>query len=1287
MKNRLHKTLSMLAICLLLSQTFFGSLPVFAQTKSNELTIMMTENGQPYVEGSVATSPVTIQVSTTSPDSAGIELSLDLGATWKSYDPTEPLLLEDAGDHDIWFRLIDQTAIEKRRIQIAPVSAFLSTQATSATTADSAIIYVNEASSAGGDGGSWATAYNDLQAALDQATDGNQIWIATGTYKPSKQSDVKDSRTVSFQMKNEVGIYGGFVGTETTLAERDFKTNETILSGDIGIVGDNKDNAYHVFYHPQTLSLTDTAILDGVTISEGNASVPLLNVPESSGGGMYNASSSPTVTNVKFIGNTASVFGGGMNNWSSSSPSLMNVEFIENTANGLGGGMHNDSSSGPTVTDVKFIENTAFNGGGMSNSSSSPTVMNVEFIGNEASGVGGGMLNWSSGPTVTNAEFIGNEAFSEGGGMFNSSSSSPSLTHVEFIENTAANGGGMSNWSSSPSLMYVEFRENTASSEGGGMYNSSSSPIVTNVKFIENTASDGGGMYNNYSSSLSVTNVEFHGNTASSEGGGMFNSSSSSPSLTHVEFIENTAANGGGMSNWSSSPSLMYVEFRENTASSEGGGMYNSSSSPIVTNVKFIENTASDGGGMYNNYSSSLSVTNVEFHGNTASSEGGGMSNSSSSPILTNVTMSGNTTNGSSKGAIYNNYSFPKINNSIIVGNNGPAIEGQRGTIENSLIDDEESGIVKCKLYDRTGTPGSAVTYTAEEIFIRTDLTKANYRLKADSPAIDKGALYQELAQVTKDLDGNDRIQGASIDLGAYEYTPPSALTNLRAPAGDREVALMWDPALDHASYEVYQYEGPIAPNDEQQWQLVNGNVIISQPTHIVSGLTVGSTYWFKVKGISKEGYESNFSQVVSAIPFAAITSSNSMPLSVEKGTKVEDISFPTTVDISLSDGTTLPAISVAWDKTSGSYQSDKAGTYTFTGELQNLPNHVLKKSVEISVQVSPSANVSLKSIHLNGSEIPNFDGQTLDYTVSVPYETTSANLTTETVDADARVTITGGNPQSLHVGDNVVEVVVTAENGDSSTYKVSIKREAKKTPTPDPGENGGTTPNPTPNPSGNGGTTTEPTLNPTPEPKPESKPKPKPELKPEPTPIHFSDIASDHWAADFIHQAAAMGIFKGYDDGRFGPNDNLTRAQSVSILVRMLGLEPSYTSSFTDIQGYAKETQAEINAAYQLGLVKGQNGKFNPTSEITRAQFALILYRAYEMLTGEPYSPTQIAPFGDIGKYDEETKNAISMLHELGIADGLEGNFMPSKPITRAQAAKILVNTAKILEQLKSSK
>ena len=126
MRKPFHQTMSILAICLLFSQAFFGSLPVFAETNSNTqsvLTITMTENGQPYVEGDIAISPVTIQVAATSQDSAGIELSQDLGETWQPFDTTTSLVIEDVGDHDIWFKVIDpigNALIEKRNIQISP---------------------------------------------------------------------------------------------------------------------------------------------------------------------------------------------------------------------------------------------------------------------------------------------------------------------------------------------------------------------------------------------------------------------------------------------------------------------------------------------------------------------------------------------------------------------------------------------------------------------------------------------------------------------------------------------------------------------------------------------------------------------------------------------------------------------------------------------------------------------------------------------------------------------------------------------------------------------------------------------------------------------------------------------------------------------------------------------------------------------------------------------------------------------------------------------------------------
>jgi len=163
------------------------------------------------------------------------------------------------------------------------------------------------------------------------------------------------------------------------------------------------------------------AKLDGFKITNG---------VRSSGGGMYNNKSSPTVSNCIFSGNSASLHGGGMANYSSSSPTVSNCTFSENTANTHGGGMFNNHSS-PTVTDCTFSGNSAgAGGGGMRNdwSGSKPTVTNCTFSGNVAY-EGGGMSNYSSSPTVTNCTFLNNTAaIGNGGGMHNDGSS-PTVTN------------------------------------------------------------------------------------------------------------------------------------------------------------------------------------------------------------------------------------------------------------------------------------------------------------------------------------------------------------------------------------------------------------------------------------------------------------------------------------------------------------------------------------------------------------------------------------------------------------------------------------------------------------------------------------------------------------------------------------------------------------------------------------------------------------------------------------------------------------------------------------------
>ncbi|QTD40811.1 DUF4430 domain-containing protein [Sporosarcina sp. Te-1] len=186
-------------------------------------------------------------------------------------------------------------------------------------------------------------------------------------------------------------------------------------------------------------------------------------------------------------------------------------------------------------------------------------------------------------------------------------------------------------------------------------------------------------------------------------------------------------------------------------------------------------------------------------------------------------------------------------------------------------------------------------------------------------------------------------------------------------------------------------------------------------------------------------------------------------------------------------------------------------------------------------------------------------------------------------------------------------------------------------------------------------------------------KPNPTPTPEPTPTPSQFKDTVG-HWAADYIQQAVEQGLVKGYADGTFKPNQSLTRAQAVSILVRALELETDKKNPFTDTQNYAKETQSEIAAAYHHGLIKLQDGKFRPSEKVTRAQMALLFYRAYEIQNGNKYKGQANAPFADMKNYDAEAKEAVNMLYALQMASGENGKYMPGASTTRAQATKMLM-------------
>jgi len=596
-----------------------------------------------------------------------------------------------------------------------------------------ATIYVDLTAAGANNGSSWENAFTDLSDAIEEALDNSQqeIWVAQGTYTPAvcftspQETCPLFPRKRTFTLKPGVGIYGGFLGTETLRDDRDWAANETILSGDLD--GDDEwddingewlnreENAYHVIQVIWDDQHQADAVLDGFTVTGGVAIDEDVEGIENKGGGLLAGdnedSADFTVRNCRFFANTTAG-GGGAIAVLAMAPTIENCTFLDNSAV-TGGAVALLNESPATVTDCRFENNfttgtTDSSGGAIAAlNGSALTIVGSDLIGNRSVKVaaidaGGPSL------TIEDCYFHGNEgaAGDEANGIV-----------------TMQAGGAIAVFDS-------VFEENA--------------PVVIEVRDATLTVAG------SVAGSVFTAN---EGPSISTNGG--------SATITDTTFENNAAVNGGAIENSGSEMTIVRCRFIGNHADLPGSGF------------------AGIGGAIFATAAGTMTVLNTVFDGNSAALWGGAVALIMSSPTFLNCTFDGNTDSTGDR-AIFMAQSDPTFDNTILWGLVGQHV-GELGPF------DFEESVPVFRYSDVMDSGGSAMTCGdgTESCWVLPFGTDGGGNIDADpqfvgsgddpldlqvsSPCINTGSNALVPEGVLYDILGTVRIQNDIVDMGAYE--------------------------------------------------------------------------------------------------------------------------------------------------------------------------------------------------------------------------------------------------------------------------------------------------------------------------------------------------------------------------------------------------------------------------------------------------------------------------------------------------------------------------------------
>jgi hypothetical protein len=194
-----------------------------------------------------------------------------------------------------------------------------------------------------------------------------------------------------------------------------------------------------------------------------------------------------------------------------------------------------------------------------------------------------------------------------------------------------------------------------------------------------------------------------------------------------------------------------------------------------------------------------------------------------------------------------------------------------------------------------------------------------------------------------------------------------------------------------------------------------------------------------------------------------------------------------------------------------------------------------------------------------------------------------------------------------------------------------------------------------------------------------------------------FSDVDNKkNWAENYIETLANKLIINGKPDGKYAPAEEMTRAQFTVLLVRALGLPAEkYEQKFSDVkENDWFNLNGELAAATKYGIIQGKpDGRFAPNETITRTQAAVMLHRAMQLEfvkfdSKELDKTKKVTDFKDVAKIADWAKPSIEAIYQAGImGDKPDSTFDPNGKTRRDQMAKMLgefLISAKLMNEIK---